>query len=251
MPGSVAPGGMNATEAVRSGEAAGRLVLGSMNENTNRLGPTACWVLTITGITLGLPAEAELTARPRAEAGGFGVAGAQATTTATRSTANAATIDRDIAQSVSGDRGIRPRRVRVECRRRSARASHPSSSRSAPPRDPVPEARRGHRRDDRAARDDRRRRPRHRLRHGLPRLAAVPQRRAAAARRLPGVARVDPPHGRGDHRLRDPGPRDPGRGSTTGTGARSCGRPSRRCCWSASRPGSGARPCASTTPASR
>ena len=35
----------------------GRLVFGSRNENTNRFGPTACWELTMTGITLGLPAD--------------------------------------------------------------------------------------------------------------------------------------------------------------------------------------------------
>ena len=33
--------------------------MGSMNENTNRLGPTTCSVLTMSGMTLGEPAEAD------------------------------------------------------------------------------------------------------------------------------------------------------------------------------------------------
>ncbi len=51
MPGCVSPGAMNATDALRSGEAAGRLVLGSRNENTNRLGPGTWRELTMIGIT--------------------------------------------------------------------------------------------------------------------------------------------------------------------------------------------------------
>src|SRR5262245_66516275 len=47
---------MNATDAVRSGVAAGRFVFGSRNENTNRFLPTACWLLTMTGMMPGLPA---------------------------------------------------------------------------------------------------------------------------------------------------------------------------------------------------
>ena len=42
---------MNATDALRSGEAAGRLVLGSRNENTNRFGPGTWRELTMIGIT--------------------------------------------------------------------------------------------------------------------------------------------------------------------------------------------------------
>src|SRR4051794_34101263 len=42
---------MNATDAVRSGEAAGRFVFGSRNENTNRMGPGTWRELTMIGIT--------------------------------------------------------------------------------------------------------------------------------------------------------------------------------------------------------
>ena len=66
VPGCVSPGAMNATDAVRSGEAAGRLVLGSRNENTNRLGPGTWRELTMTGMTLALAALVEA-AGPAAE----------------------------------------------------------------------------------------------------------------------------------------------------------------------------------------
>ena len=75
---------MNATDAVRSGDAAGRLVFGSRNENTNRFGPTACWELTMTGITLGLPAAVDADGAP------VGAEDAQPTTTAASSTSMAA-----------------------------------------------------------------------------------------------------------------------------------------------------------------
>ena len=42
---------MNATDALRSGDAAGRFVFGSRNENTNRFGPGTCRELTMIGIT--------------------------------------------------------------------------------------------------------------------------------------------------------------------------------------------------------
>ena len=47
---------MNATDAVRSGDAAGRFVFGSRNENTNRLGPGTWRELTMTGMTLAVAA---------------------------------------------------------------------------------------------------------------------------------------------------------------------------------------------------
>src|SRR3954451_16822659 len=54
VPGLVWPGAMNATFVVRSGAAAGWFVLASMNENTNRYGPTT-WLPMITGMTDGPP----------------------------------------------------------------------------------------------------------------------------------------------------------------------------------------------------
>ena len=54
VPGCVSPGAMNAIEAFRSGEAAGRFVSGSRNENTKRFGPTTWRELTITGMTVAV-----------------------------------------------------------------------------------------------------------------------------------------------------------------------------------------------------
>jgi hypothetical protein len=56
VPGLVSPGGMNATLVARSGAAAGVLVAASMNENTNRNGPTTCSPM-MTGITDGPAAD--------------------------------------------------------------------------------------------------------------------------------------------------------------------------------------------------
>ena len=66
-------------------------------------------------------------------------------------------------------------------------------------RDPLPETRRGDRRDDAPARHDRRDRARHRTPDGLPGLAALPRPADPAARRPEGVDRVDPPDRGGPH----------------------------------------------------
>ena len=71
---------MNATDAVRSGEAAGRLVFGSRNENTNRLGPGTWRELTMTGITLAVAAFADGAGPVTEERGATGGAQPQAAT---------------------------------------------------------------------------------------------------------------------------------------------------------------------------
>src|SRR5829696_4097593 len=62
VPGSVSPGATKAMDALRSGDAAGRLVSGSRNENTKRLGPSTCRELTMIGMTDAWLPESEGTA---------------------------------------------------------------------------------------------------------------------------------------------------------------------------------------------
>ena len=73
VPGSLDPGGMKATCAVRSGLPTGRLVSGSRNEKTKRYGPFSCWPM-ITGMTDGL--DVPDAAGPEAAAPGAAEAGA-------------------------------------------------------------------------------------------------------------------------------------------------------------------------------
>ncbi len=165
----------------------------------------------MSGMTLGLP---------DADATGVGPGDAHAATASAAATTASeplrAARDRERRPGGHGPNcsrgpgippGTAPRRMSAAF---AARPTTRSCPRSNPLRDPVPEARRGHRRHDGAARHDRRRRPGHRVRHGLPRLAAVPRPGDPAARRQQGVDRVAPPHGRSRDRLRDPRPRAAG-----------------------------------------
>src|SRR6476661_3550975 len=118
---------------------------------------------------------------------------------------------------VAGRAGSRRERARVQSTppapvvrrapRRPVVSRPPEDDRTT--RDALPEAVARHRHHHDPARDGRRRRACHRLRHGLPRLAAVPRPADPAGRRLQGVARVDPPRHRGRHRVHDPGRRVP------------------------------------------
>ena len=121
-----------------------------------------------------------------------------------------------------------------------------------PPREPLPEARRAHPRDRSRAGHDRGHRARDRFRARLPRLAAVQRPADPAARRLPrrGWSGSTGPSPWSSASRSSGWPSWPS--ATTATGARSCGRRlRRRRCSSGSRPGSGARPSASATAASR
>ena len=226
-----------------------------MNENTNRFGPDDLLGADderddarVAGRVDGAPASRRATRSRRTPS-------AATTSTRNRVAPRGATSDDqgDMARTVAGDPGIRAAdpRLRVECRRRSP---------------PVPPTRaRGRTRSVtrfqklaaatvvttvllvtigvvvRATG----------FGHGLPRLAAVPRPADPAARRQPGVDRMDPPHGRRRHRLRDPRPRPAGLARLSRPPIDPVAVDRGRRCWSASRRGSAARPSGSTTRASR